>query len=276
MFLFLYGYQILDIPISRKMKANYKNAEISYQEIKPDSALGSFVKCFWRFENGSANTFSSTILPDGCFDLIIRISDNKLKSISLTGLWSQPINTSADASSVLIGIRFRLLAAEYVFGREIASILNSDLALSPDFWSLNNFPISNFEAFADQISVKLYSIINGGKEMDSRKQKLWDMLYQTNGALTVEEYAKSASWSRRQINRYFNNNFGLSLKAYCNILKTFASFKDIAKGNLYPEDNYFDQSHFIKDIKKYTGTNPKELRKNENGRFLQLSTMPKE
>lgn len=35
---------------------------------------------------------------------------------------------------------------------------------------------------------------------------------------------------------------------------------------------YFDQAHFIKEIKKYTEKTPRELSKNENVRFLQLAT----
>lgn len=39
------------------------------------------------------------------------------------------------------------------------------------------------------------------------------------------------------------------------------------------EQNYFDQSHFIKDLKKHTGNNPTELFENKSDRFLQLATM---
>ena len=49
--------------------------------------------------------------------------------------------------------------------------------------------------------------------------------------------------------------------------------KHFKKGQLYPEQKYFDQSHFIKDLKKYTGNNPTELFENKNDRFLQLTTM---
>jgi len=54
-----------------------------------------------------------------------------------------------------------------------------------------------------------------------------------------------------------------------------ASYSDISEGNLFPQEDYFDQAHFIKEIKKYTGTTPKELYKNENVRFLQLLKVEK-
>ncbi|MGL5890192.1 MAG: AraC family transcriptional regulator, partial [Bacteroidia bacterium] len=69
---------------------------------------------------------------------------------------------------------------------------------------------------------------------------------------------------------YFNSRFGFPLKEFLKIVRCNASYKDIAGGNLSPQKNFFDQAHFIKELKKYTGKTPKELYKNENGRFLQL------
>ncbi|SEA05210.1 hypothetical protein SAMN05216365_10744 [Porphyromonadaceae bacterium NLAE-zl-C104] len=50
-----------------------------------------------------------------------------------------------------------------------------------------------------------------------------------------------------------------------------SSFESIKEGTLYPDLNYYDQSHYIKETKKYTGESPKKLLKNEDDRFLQLS-----
>ena len=102
------------------------------------------------------------------------------------------------------------------------------------------------------------------------------LLNKTKGSLTIADYATQVHWTSRQMNRYFKKRFGLSLKSYCTILKCAASFKHIQKGQLAPIQNYYDQSHFIKDLKKYTGNRPKDLYKNENDRFLQLSIMPNE
>ena len=67
--------------------------------------------------------------------------------------------------------------------------------------------------------------------------------------------------------------FGLSLKEYLNIIRCNQTYKDISNNRPVLQGNYFDQSHFIKEIKKFTGVTPTELKKNENDRFLQLSTI---
>ena len=90
---------------------------------------------------------------------------------------------------------------------------------------------------------------------------------------SVSEISQKVHWSSRQINRYFNNQFGISLKAFQSIVRCYETYKDIARGELFPEKNFYDQAHFIKEIKKYTGATPTELKKNENDQFLQLLTI---
>ena len=112
--------------------------------------------------------------------------------------------------------------------------------------------------------------------IDERKRKLFELIYASNGEMSVKELSEKVYWSSRQINRYFNQQFGLSLKAYCNILRFRKSLEHIAQGKLFPELNFTDQTHFIKEIKKFSGVVPKELSKNKNDRFVLLSVLKQE
>jgi AraC-like DNA-binding protein len=91
--------------------------------------------------------------------------------------------------------------------------------------------------------------------------------------MSVQLLSERVHWSSRQINRYFHQQFGLSLKAYCNILRFRASLEHIVRGKLFPELNFSDQTHFIKEIKRLSGVVPKELSKNENDRFVLLTVL---
>ncbi len=110
-------------------------------------------------------------------------------------------------------------------------------------------------------------------DIDERKRKLFALIYATNGSISVSEVAERICWESRQINRYFRRQFGLSLKAYCNILRFRSSLDHIAQGKLFPQEHFFDQTHFIKEVKKFSGVVPKELLKNENDRFILLSSL---
>jgi AraC-like DNA-binding protein len=93
--------------------------------------------------------------------------------------------------------------------------------------------------------------------------------------MPVKELADKVFWSSRQINRYFNEQFGISLKAYCNILRFKNSLHHIKDGQLFPDLDFADQAHFIKEVKRFSGVVPKELFKNRNDRFILLSALPK-
>jgi AraC-like DNA-binding protein len=94
--------------------------------------------------------------------------------------------------------------------------------------------------------------------------------------MSVQELSEKVYWSARQINRYFNLQFGVSLKVFCNILRFRMSLEHIAHGQLFPELNFTDQNHFIKEVKKFSGAVPKELFKNQNDRFILLSALSRQ
>lgn len=108
---------------------------------------------------------------------------------------------------------------------------------------------------------------------DERKLKLFELVYASKGEMSVQELSEKTGWSSRQINRYFTKQLGLSLKAYSTILRFRASLEHIAQGRLFPELNYADQNHFIKEVKKFSGVAPKELSQNKNDRFVLLSVL---
>jgi len=243
--------------------------EIIYTEIEPQIQLNSFIKSFWHFENNSNQTLEYSILPDGCFDFLVF---NK-KRTQLTGLWNKRIDISIPKETRIFAIRFKPLAVEYLFENSISEILNSQ-SQNPKIKFVENIvtDTSEFSEFAKQNSLKIATLLGTKKGIDTRKEKVFELLFNTKGTIKISKLSEKSFWSSRQINRYFNSNFGLSAKQYASILKVFSTYKDLANGKLYPQTEYFDQSHFIKEIKKYTGTNPKELRNNKNDRFLQLST----
>jgi AraC-like DNA-binding protein len=244
-----------------------------YKEFLPDKSITEFVKNYWWFDNCTTQQLDFTILPDGCFDLIVSFNKYKQEEISLTGIWTKQVEVSIEPNRQLFGIRFKLLAVDYILQQNISAFCNSEEIKGNDFWQLNKVLFKDLESVTEKLNKIMLSILSSQKSIDGRKQELFNLLYQTNGEQTVEQYSQKVFWTSRQINRYFKDRFGISLKSYCNILRLFASYKHIKKGQLYPEQNYFDQSHFIKDLKKRTGNSPTELFENKNNRFLQLATM---
>jgi AraC-like DNA-binding protein len=150
----------------------------------------------------------------------------------------------------------------------VAHLLNKGLALPDDFMGFSLPDPDDFDAFCQLATEKITTLLPA--TIDARKRNLFQLIFAQQGEINVQALSEKIAWPPRQINAYFNRQLGLPLKAYCNILRFQASLQYIREGKLYPQLNYTDQSHFIKEVKKLSGVSPKELRKNEHNRFLQF------
>jgi AraC-like DNA-binding protein len=245
--------------------------DLNYKFVRPDKSLADYVEGFWFLHNLSDNNKEAIALPDGRIDLFLSKSTSESFNISLLGIGTQPDQTRIESGSLIFAISFKLLATEYIFNSSVKDILDSGKYLPNDFWNFNTNDLTDFEAFCNKASQKIKELLP--KEIDNRKRKLFELIYTSKGLITVKEISEKIFWGSRQINRYFNQQFGLSLKTYCSILRFRASLEHIAQGKLFPELDFADQNHFIKQIKKFSGTIPKELFKNQNDRFILLSTL---
>jgi AraC-like DNA-binding protein len=244
---------------------------ILYKELFPDRSLTDFVKCFWWAENLTDITHEFTILPDGCFGMVVQFHDNKLQTIFLKGIWTKPFEIIIPPKSSFYAVRFKPLAVESVLFFNISEIVDQNVELDKSFCGINKLPFKDINEFSDLLTTKMSAAFTANKKFDERKQRLFNLLFETKGAISVDEIAKILFWSSRQLNRYFKKVFGLSLKSYCNILKVYSSYPQIAKGEFYPQQDYYDQAHFIKNVRQYTRANPKKLYQNKKDRFIQLS-----
>ena len=247
-------------------------ADIEWKTIKPPQQLTDFVESFWMLANHGDKEHKIVILPDGRFDIIFSFSANEPLEATLRGLDTEPGQTTIPPKTLLLAVSFKLLAIEYLLDEKVNSLLNYGLPLPAGFWNITKKDLKDFDSFCKKITKTLLTLIK--PDIDSRKHKLFDLIYASNGTLSVKELSDNVFWSSRQINRYFTQQFGISLKAYCNIIRFKSSLYHIKKGKLFPELNFTDQTHFIKEVKKMAGVTPKELAKNQNDRFILLSSMP--
>ncbi|MEA5460317.1 AraC family transcriptional regulator [Arcicella sp. LKC2W] len=239
---------------------------INFKLIKPDKSISDYVYCFSSLQNLS-DFNEAVIIPNGRIDLIFSKTKDNLLLVSLLGLETKPKYAKQEVTN-FFSVSFNPLAVEYILNLSVADILNGGKILDENFWDINIDDLNDFDNLCSKVSEKIHSLIP--KKNDERKRKLFDLIFESNGEISIKELSKKIVWSERQINRYFNHYFGLSLKAYCNILRFQASLPHIKEGKLLPQLNFTDQSHFIKEVKKLSGVSPKELFKNENDRFLQF------
>ncbi|GEN77207.1 helix-turn-helix domain-containing protein [Chryseobacterium hagamense] len=248
--------------------------QLEYASLKPDGVLKDLAESIWMMKYHADETEGSIIVPDGKIDLAVLVMEDESFEIFMSGIFTGPVIKPPFPKSKMFVMSFHPAAAEYIFKRSFADLKNSRQKLPGGYWGFSNDDFSDLERFYEK-ACNIISL-NLTKAVDSRKLKLFELIYSSKGAVTVNELAQQTGWSSRQINRYFNKWLGLSLKAYLNIIRFSNSMRQVKNGNFYPELNYGDQSHFIREVKKFAGVKPTLLNKNENDRFIQLSMMPED
>lgn len=243
----------------------------NYTFVPPDRSIADFVESIGMFHNPSDEEKEVVVMPDGRVDLFFMHAASASFRVLLMGLETAPEQRIVPPKTLTYSVSFKPLAVEYILRTSIADILNSARTLPDDFWNFGAVDITDFDTFHFKATQKIRELLPD--EIDERKRKLFNLIYSSNGEMSVKELSQKVFWGSRQINRYFNQQFGFSLKAYCNILRFRASLEHIARGKLFPELNFADQNHFIKEIKKFSGVVPKELSKNKNDRFVLLSVL---
>jgi len=244
---------------------------IAYSVAEPDDSLRDVVESFWLLTGQEAQQKQIIILPDGRIDLFFSYSPTEPFEVRLMGLSTKPDLATLEPGTVIFAVSFKLLAVEYILRAPVADILDGTRQLPDQSWSITKTDLIDLSSFRDKVSKKIHEQLPD--EIDPRKQKLFHAIYESQGNLSVQALANSAGWSSRQINRYFQQWFGMSLKAYCSILRFRASFGHIREGKFFPEQKFADQPHFIREIKRFSGVNPKELFKNKDDRFIQFSLL---
>lgn len=245
----------------------------TYKQIQAPESLEDFIRFFWKYKQNEKD-FDFVVLPDACFDLVLDFEKGVLKKIYLTGVWTKPQTVRVTKGTVLFAVRLKIPAAEYIFKREIKTLLDTLTEIPVDYWNLKQIDDRNFEHFVQHMSTIISDRLSL-TELDERKRVLFNLIYNQK-CYCVEELAAAVNWSSRQINRYFNKQYGFPLKTFLNMSRCFESYSGISKGDLYPSDSHTDQSHFIREIRRYTESSPKQLYKNKNDRFIQLTPLKKD
>lgn len=227
---------------------------INYSDQLPSEPLKDFIFTFWKTKNNTGIDSHYTIVPDAGIELIISLQPDRPNRMDLFGLSTHILDITIPNEAVLFGIRFKLLAVEYLLQTTLPT--NSSQKPPTTFGRVELHGDTSLARFVELMSELLLQQIDW-PIIDPRKRKLLELVYNSKGAISVHTLALETGWAARQINRYFRTTFGLPLKEYLEQLQFFSSLAQIGQGELYPQGYYYDQSHFIRQTKKHTGSTPK-------------------
>jgi AraC-like DNA-binding protein len=252
---------------------------VKYRESLPHSILKESVKCFWTHEGTySADTIQS-ITPDGCVELIFNFGrpyllrsvtpPRTLPTAIIVGFQKKTIPISVDGTVKVVAARLFAWGALALLSNETSAPDGAVKALGSGWDTLaQRLESQVIEGCYEDAASTLQDFLIQKALARAYDPKLVrtaaKLLYHTNGQCRVEELADYCETSVRQIERGFQRAVGASPKLFARILRfeqaqrRLMTDPDCDLTELGYDCGYFDQAHFIKDFRAFTGKTPSE------------------
>ena len=240
----------------------------NYIEIEPCEALKPYVRCFWgsrRSKTDFVNNESkkTLVIPDICMDILVTGNQD----LNSTGSHFCGINNfsffAEESDSFCFGIRFYAWSAVMFADESMNGVLNAFLkadAYFSDFARELNERLFNAGNIYERKAIAedfLLRRLNSKRENSDIMNSLY-FIINNNGNAGVADLADYCVMSKRQLERKFVENTGVSPKQMINLIRYQLLWQDCLKDNFNVSDavekfGYYDQSHLIKEFKKYHG-----------------------
>ncbi len=256
---------------------------MNYQTYEPHTDLSYFVKCYWTLEaEQSSASEKQRIVPDGCMEMIFHYGDLYKQYLNnhscvvqprcfVFGQITTPLDIEPTGTTGIFAVRFHPDGFLPFAKRPLKEMENKAVAIS-ELFGENGDALSN--CIVKSISVKerihiietfLLHHLQSQQAFDQLARASIEALLQSKGQVNVEVLAEQLNVNRRQLERRFSSLIGMSPKQLSKIIRLQSAFQLMTQKQytsltaLAYETGYFDQAHFIKDFKEFTGVSPKDF-----------------
>ena len=266
-----------------------------FQRIPPIAALSGIIECYWIAEDENTACEQQKIIPDGFPEIIFHLGD--AYRINLSGKWeTQSKNLLAGqirkffflentGASSMVGIKFRPTALSHLYGISMNELTDDVVdvheALNDAFLEVEQSlrkavsPEEKAAVLNTYFTTVLAHVVINRNPAD----RAVDLILEKHGMVTVSEMCETTGVGERQLQNLFKKYVGLSPKYFAQIIRFSYIFELVQQNNQSWSDlsyhaAYYDQSHFIRNFRNFTGENPGDysfLEENMANFFLKKS-----
>lgn len=261
---------------------------MNYQTYAPHADLSALVKFYWTLEVPfDPKNEKQMIIPDGCIEMTFNFADPIKKYISEDAFVIQPQSMVMGQRTKSFYIQplgnvdsFAICFYPYGFANfvnaPLESLVDIEVPIEELFGEIQAMnleeAISGAENTLDRIKIIeafLFNHLSEESLAENLVKSTVDTLLTVNGNASIKQILKSDLSKRRQLERNFKKQIGISPKQLGRVLRLQTALKLMLNDHenlthIAYESDYFDQAHFIKDFKEFIGTTPKDFLRNEN------------
>ncbi|PML76148.1 helix-turn-helix domain-containing protein [Enterovibrio norvegicus] len=239
-----------------------------YFTFAPSAPLSRWVQHYWQL-NVPLGRYCYRSMPDNCVDVIINLRN--ADDIFIVTPYSSAVVFELTGPEAYFGIRFRLLGHKAI----VSTPLEEWDLLSNDTRNADVIPTRVIDALQDLTRLNLLfeqrcqhistALLNASRQpnVDRRLMRFVRYSHQhvSSNIDLSEKTCSEFGLSARQLRRLTQLHFGLSPRDFTRVMR-FQHALDRLKTQprkAFWTDNYYDQSHFIREFKRMSGAKPNAL-----------------
>ena len=256
-----------------------------YAEIQPNPLLADFVECFWTLEDETPAVQPERLLPDGCVELILNFGEcfqehkddgrkERQPRHLLVGQMTQPVLIAPTGSVRLLAIRFHPGGTFPFFHLPMHELTNqvTELAvLSGEFQRELIRCCEGKPSLMLRIAAVEKLLIERVRRCrdEARLLGLVTKVVRRGGQVSVDQLARDAGLSNRQLERRFLLEVGIGPKLLGRILRFQQIFRAVDRHDegwaaVAADCGYYDQAHLIRDFREFARQTPAMLFENSS------------
>lgn len=256
---------------------------INAAKVIADNDLELFVKEIFVLEDkGDSKESTLPFFADGYPGIVYLQSEKgfllpRKKALTTFFLYGQmiaPFELLVTAPYLMIVFQLYPFASKLLFDVDPQKLNDDCYDLSTVKWATKENPLEALAVTSEislqiEVIAKFLSKLAREKGMEEYReiQQAIQIVMDYKGIITVNELANNLNVTERTLQRKFIHYVGISPKKFAKIIQFQTSLGQIATGDfsrltdVVYENGYADQSHFIRNIKKFTGKRPLQLKK---------------
>jgi AraC-like DNA-binding protein len=259
--------------------------------------LQPYVSSVWVYESafGVPAADARIIVPNGTAKILIPIKNPliatvgqktmtaKEQHIHLAGLNENPTKITGDAKqTITLGLQLTPKGLYRFFNLSMHETTDQLFTFEDIFgaWGARlQHMLANLDDVQEKISSLQYALtylLHKNTKDYSLLDHTIDVIDESHGMVSIKELENQTGYSKRYLDMLFKEHVGVSPKRLASIMRFQIFYERWAKGKskTFFKDNlytyYYDQSHFIKEFKRFTGFTPQRFAEtgNEFGRIF--------
>lgn len=247
---------------------------MEFRSASPHPALTNIIECFWTVDGEQRGR--QKVIPDAFVELIFHFGDpyrirlntrwELQKRSLLAGQISKHFSLEGTGRSEIFAIKFTPTAVKHLFGIDMDRITNkvidpASVDTTNELASLDKLlrdaNRDDRQALCEDFFAQKLDRVPSYHPADAAV----DMIFAEHGIVNIGAIAANLHVGERHLEQVFKKFVGLSPKFFSRVVRFNYIFKLIQDNNPDWSDvvfrsGYYDQSHFIRNFKAFTGEDP--------------------